>query len=184
MFHPLMSLFIAVLFFVLTPGVLLSIPKKGPLVKRAAVHAVIFALIYYFTHKPVLNFLYGVEGFATEKPAPRPAPKPAPRPAPKPSPRPAAKAPPRPAPKPNAPTPAAKSNSAMPADYTPMTEAQAKEMVQQQIQQTPNMFDPETCKIGYMQCSSPERYMMGMDPTYAKEICNEGKRRCGSNFKA
>jgi len=107
MFHPLMSLFVAVLFFVLTPGVLLSIPKKGSLVKKAAVHAVVFALVYHFSHKAVLNFFYGIEGFATQKPVPKPPPKPAPKPAPRPAPRaapkPAAKAALTPAPISNAP---------------------------------------------------------------------------------
>jgi len=59
MFHPLMSLFIAVLFFVLTPGILLSIPAGGSLMQKAAVHAVVFALVYHFSHKAVYKMLYG-----------------------------------------------------------------------------------------------------------------------------
>jgi len=57
--HPLMSVFIALLFVVLTPGVLLSIPPKGSLVTKAAVHAVVFALVYHYTSGLALEFLYG-----------------------------------------------------------------------------------------------------------------------------
>jgi len=57
-----MSVFIALLFFALTPGVLLSLPKKGSLMMKAAVHAVVFAAVFYFIQKPVMNFLYR-EGF-------------------------------------------------------------------------------------------------------------------------
>ena len=60
--HPLMSVFIALLFFALTPGVLLSLPKKGSLKTKAAVHGVVFAVVFYFIQKPVMNFLYS-EGF-------------------------------------------------------------------------------------------------------------------------
>jgi hypothetical protein len=54
-----MTLFILILFFLLTPGVLLRIPAKTSLVTQALVHAVVFALIYHFTHKSVSNYLYG-----------------------------------------------------------------------------------------------------------------------------
>ena len=60
----LMSLFVAVLFFVLTPGVLLSLPsKKSDIYTLAAVHAVAFAVVYGLTHKAVMHMLYP-EGFA------------------------------------------------------------------------------------------------------------------------
>jgi hypothetical protein len=49
----LMSVFLAVLFFVLTPGVLLRLPMGGSKLMVAATHAVVFALIYHFTHKLV-----------------------------------------------------------------------------------------------------------------------------------
>ena len=60
-----MSLFIAVLFFVLTPGIFLSLPANASFRMRAMFHAVIFALIYHLTHKMVWNTLYGgySEGF-------------------------------------------------------------------------------------------------------------------------
>ena len=49
----LMSVFLAILFFVLTPGVLLRLPTGGSKLMVAATHAVVFALIYHFTHKLV-----------------------------------------------------------------------------------------------------------------------------------
>ena len=64
MFELYMSLFIAALFFVLTPGILLRIPSGGSKVAVAATHAVVFALVYHFTHKAARKFLYGTEGFA------------------------------------------------------------------------------------------------------------------------
>lgn len=50
-----MSLFIAVLFFVLTPGVLVRLPPGGSKWVVAATHAVIFALVYHLSHKAVWN---------------------------------------------------------------------------------------------------------------------------------
>ena len=55
--HLLMSLFVAVLFFVLTPGVLVSLPSKGSVYTKAAVHALVFAIVFKLTHKFVRNFL-------------------------------------------------------------------------------------------------------------------------------
>jgi hypothetical protein len=54
----IMALFTMLLFYLLTPGVLLNIPKSGSLKQRALVHAVVFALIYSFTHKLVWKFFY------------------------------------------------------------------------------------------------------------------------------
>jgi len=64
-----MSLFIAVLFFVLTPGIFLSLPANSSFRMKAMFHAVVFALIYHLTHKMVWNALYGgySEGFAMKK---------------------------------------------------------------------------------------------------------------------
>ena len=53
MFHPLMFVYVAVLFFVLTPGVLLSLPPKSSKMVVAATHAVVFALVFHLTHKMV-----------------------------------------------------------------------------------------------------------------------------------
>ena len=63
MFHLCMSLFTAALFFVLTPGILLRIPSGGSKVVVAATHALVFALVYHFTHNAAWKFLYGREGF-------------------------------------------------------------------------------------------------------------------------
>jgi hypothetical protein len=43
----------ALLFFVLVPGVLVSLPPKGSKLVVAAFHAVVFAVVYHFTHKLV-----------------------------------------------------------------------------------------------------------------------------------
>jgi hypothetical protein len=63
MFQLYMSLFVAALFFALTPGVLVSLPAKGSKMTVAATHAVLFALVYHLTNKMVFNYLYGIEGF-------------------------------------------------------------------------------------------------------------------------
>ena len=42
--------YIAILFFVLTPGVLLSLPPKSSKLVVAATHAVVFAVIYNIFH--------------------------------------------------------------------------------------------------------------------------------------
>jgi len=61
-----MSLFVAGLFFVLTPGILVSLPPKGSKYTVALVHGLVFAVIFHLTHKLVWNALYGdkKEGFA------------------------------------------------------------------------------------------------------------------------
>ena len=51
----LMALYVAVLFFVLTPGVVLSLPADGSLNVVAATHAVVFAIVYALTARPVWN---------------------------------------------------------------------------------------------------------------------------------
>jgi uncharacterized transporter YbjL len=56
-------LFVAVLFFLLTPSILVSLPAKGNKYVVAAVHAIIFALIFYFTYNYVArsNILEGMK---------------------------------------------------------------------------------------------------------------------------
>jgi hypothetical protein len=49
----IITIYIALLFFVLTPGVLLRIPRNGKPMVVAAVHAVVFALIWHFSAKMV-----------------------------------------------------------------------------------------------------------------------------------
>lgn len=67
MFHLFMSLFVGALFFVLTPGVFLRLPRKGSKTRVALTHALVFALIYYLTTKVLLNYFYAREGFAPMK---------------------------------------------------------------------------------------------------------------------
>ena len=64
MFCYLMTAFTALLFVVLTPGVLLTLPSKasGKLV-IALVHGLIFALVYHLIHKTVKGVLHKYEGF-------------------------------------------------------------------------------------------------------------------------
>jgi hypothetical protein len=45
--------FMAILFVVLTPGVVLALPPGQGLLVQAATHAVVFALVWSFTHKLV-----------------------------------------------------------------------------------------------------------------------------------
>jgi len=54
-----MCAFVAALFFVLSPGVLLSLPPGGSVYTKAALHAVVFVIIYHLSHKAVWKALYG-----------------------------------------------------------------------------------------------------------------------------
>lgn len=63
-----MTLFVAALFYVLTPGIFLTLPKGGSKMTVAAVHALIFAIVFGLVHKSVWHFLYP-EGFVGEMPA-------------------------------------------------------------------------------------------------------------------
>ena len=55
-----MSVGMAVLFFVLTPGILVSLPKGGSKRMVAAVHAVVFVLVFHLLQTMVWK---GMEGF-------------------------------------------------------------------------------------------------------------------------
>lgn len=71
----IVSLYAAVLFFILTPSILLRIPKSGSKWVVAAVHAIVFGVIFYFTNKLVwrLGARLNLEGFepdSTEAGAP------------------------------------------------------------------------------------------------------------------
>ena len=59
--HILMVVYAAILFFVLSPNVLLRLPPKGSTLVVAAVHALVFAVIFYFTKNFVYSFLYGAK---------------------------------------------------------------------------------------------------------------------------
>jgi len=64
----LMTLFVAALFYVLTPGILVTLPSKGSKAMVALTHALIFAVVFGLVHKSVWHFLYP-EGFVGEMPA-------------------------------------------------------------------------------------------------------------------
>lgn len=56
----LMVVYAAVLFFALVPGVLLSLPSaSSSLQTQAAVHAVVFGVVWMFTHRLVYSALGG-----------------------------------------------------------------------------------------------------------------------------
>jgi hypothetical protein len=57
----MMLLYIVVLFVVLTPGILLTLPPKGSKLVVAIVHAIIFAIILHFTYKQIKHLIR--EGF-------------------------------------------------------------------------------------------------------------------------
>jgi hypothetical protein len=59
----LMSLYTALLFFVLVPGVLVSLPPKSGKLTVALTHAVVFTLVFQLTHKAVANLLSPFENF-------------------------------------------------------------------------------------------------------------------------
>jgi len=55
MWNWIMFGYVAVLFFLLTPDILLSLPPKGGKYVVALVHALVFAAVLCFTHKYVLS---------------------------------------------------------------------------------------------------------------------------------
>jgi hypothetical protein len=61
------SLYVVLLFVLLTPGVLLTLPKGGSKLTVAVVHGFVFALVWHFTHKMVWRATAGLEGFQTEE---------------------------------------------------------------------------------------------------------------------
>jgi hypothetical protein len=70
----IVTIYCAILFFVLTPKILVSLPPKSSKMVVAATHAVIFAIIFHFTYKIVytntmnLGLLFmGKEGFEEKK---------------------------------------------------------------------------------------------------------------------
>jgi hypothetical protein len=44
-------IYIAALFFILTPSILVRLPPKGNKYTVALVHAIVFAIIFHFTYK-------------------------------------------------------------------------------------------------------------------------------------
>ena len=58
-----MTIYGAILFFLLSPGVLFRFPSRNPAI-TLGVHAALFAIIWQLTHKAVYQQIYGKEGFA------------------------------------------------------------------------------------------------------------------------
>jgi hypothetical protein len=63
----IIALYCAILFFVLTPNVFFRLPIKGSKMLVTAAHAVIFAVVLYFTQKWVWRFSVGLEGLDGEE---------------------------------------------------------------------------------------------------------------------
>jgi hypothetical protein len=57
------SLYVAFLFFILTPAILVRLPPKAGKFTVAGFHAVVFALVLHFTGKMVWNLCRSLEGF-------------------------------------------------------------------------------------------------------------------------
>ena len=60
------AIYIAVLFFLLSPGVLFQFPSKEPII-TLGVHAMIFSIILQLTYKMVYQQVYRKEGFEDNK---------------------------------------------------------------------------------------------------------------------
>jgi hypothetical protein len=59
-----MSLFAALLFVLLTPGVLLTLPSgRSALLTVALVHGIVFGLVYHVSHKMLWKSMYGTEAY-------------------------------------------------------------------------------------------------------------------------
>jgi len=54
----LMTLFVALLFVLLTPGILVRLPPNGSKLTVALVHGLVFAIIFHFTHKQVWHAVH------------------------------------------------------------------------------------------------------------------------------
>ena len=61
-----LAVYVAVLFFVLVPGILLSLPKGGSKLVVAAVHALVFGVVFYLTCRPIARLGARLEGFNAE----------------------------------------------------------------------------------------------------------------------
>lgn len=58
MWHVFMSAYVFVLFVLLTPGILVSLPPRGSKWTVALVHGAVFVVLYHFTHKLVWRYFY------------------------------------------------------------------------------------------------------------------------------
>lgn len=55
----LMSVFAALLFLLLTPGVVVTLPPRSSKLVTALTHAAIFGLVWHLTHKTAWHYLSG-----------------------------------------------------------------------------------------------------------------------------
>jgi len=53
-----MFLYTALLFFLLTPGILLTLPPKGKKMTVALVHALVFGVVFALSHKTIMRLSY------------------------------------------------------------------------------------------------------------------------------
>ena len=90
--HPYFIAYVAILFFLLTPGVLLRLPARGVRLVSAFTHGVVFVIALYVTKHVVLRLIHSIgyiyDGFQ-DAPAMPPMPPPMPE---APMPEPAARA--------------------------------------------------------------------------------------------
>lgn len=68
MLNLVMLTYIAVLFYVLTPGMYVTFPSRSSKMVVTATHAVLFALVFKLTHKAVWNFSMRMDGFQDAAP--------------------------------------------------------------------------------------------------------------------
>ena len=61
------SLYLVLLFVLLTPGVLVTAVKGGSRTTNAAVHGVLFVFVLYLTYEFVERLAYSYEGFKANK---------------------------------------------------------------------------------------------------------------------
>ena len=59
------TVYSAILFFLLSPGILLSLPSKGGKYTVVIVHSIVFAIVWHFTHKFVWKWSVS-EGLANK----------------------------------------------------------------------------------------------------------------------
>jgi hypothetical protein len=59
-----MLAYVAVLFYVLSPGIFLRLPEKGSKMMVAAVHGLVFAVVFSMTHKYVWMLSEGFQATA------------------------------------------------------------------------------------------------------------------------
>ena len=62
MFHLVMSLFVFMLFFLVTPGILFRLPPDGNKVTVALTHALVFTALWVLLHKAVWRLNLRFEG--------------------------------------------------------------------------------------------------------------------------